>query len=600
VALVPELDIIEVPLNITEDRLIGTIDIEKAITTGKRYFEPGLLAKAHGNVLYVDEVNLLSDNIVNCLLDVCQSGVNKVEREGISYTHEARFVLIGTMNPEEGMLSTQFLDRFGMYVKTEGCNDISERKEILRRRMEYETNPQRFIARYEAEAKKLQHEIAIAAKLLETIEVDDSIMRLAADIATQKNCAGHRADIIMVEAAKALAAWRQRKHVTIKDVIEVAEFVLPHRAREMSNAEWGQTGREEGDHEKNKNNREEKGKALPDESDAKNENYNSRQSKTTACPETGNSAGNTKKEETSRAKNGRADDTEQFLDNINKDNVQQPESIFKVIPINVSPIDRIKRKGSGKRTSTKSETPRGRYVRYRFPVDRPKDIAFDATLRAAAPYQNTRDRRGNAVAIEKQDFREKVREKRVGNIILFVVDASGSMGARERMKVTKGAILSLLNDAYQKRDMVGMVAFRKNKAEVLLNITRSVDLAMKCLKDLPTGGRTPLSAGLLVGYEILKARKIKDPEMVPLFVLVSDGRANVSLSGDDPVKEAKEIAARIAAEKMNPLVIDTEDEFLSLGIAKEVADAMGARYYKINDLKAGNIEHIVREMSNSR
>ena len=199
-----------------------------------------------------------------------------------------------------------------------------------------------------------------------------------------------------------------------------------------------------------------------------------------------------------------------------------------------------------------------------------------------------------AAVINHGDLREKVREKRTGSTILFVVDASGSMGVKQRMKAVKGAILSLLNDAYQKRDKVGMITFRQNAAQLLLGVTRSVDLAQKMLIDLPTGGKTPLASGLYKSYEIIKAARLKDPDMVPLIVLVTDGRANAAVHGGNPVHEALELAGKIAAEGIKALVIDTEKHFIKLGIAAKIAHAMKADYYELEDLKENEIEFLVR------
>ncbi|WP_243122786.1 vWA domain-containing protein [Haloimpatiens lingqiaonensis] len=247
-------------------------------------------------------------------------------------------------------------------------------------------------------------------------------------------------------------------------------------------------------------------------------------------------------------------------------------------------------KGSGKRSLVKTSSKQGRYVRYRYPIKgQINDIAIDATLRAAAPYQLQREKKGRAVVIEKSDIRVKVREKRTGNTIIFVVDSSGSMGANKRMKAVKGAILSLLNDAYQKRDKVGMIAFKNHSAELLLGITRSVELAEKKLSTLPTGGRTPLAAGIDMAYEVIKAAKIKDKDMLPVIVLVSDGKATYSSNGTDAFAEAINSAQKIAAEKIKSIVIDTDASFIKLNLAEKVAEAMNADRFEIEDLQAQSL-----------
>lgn len=599
-ALLSEVKVVDLPLNVTEDMLIGTISIEKAIKGGEKSFEPGLLEKADRNILYVDEVNLLSDHIVNCLLDVSQSGINMVEREGISYSHDSRFVLIGTMNPEEGVLRSEFLDRFGLYVEVEGTSDIQERKEIIQKRLEYEKNSEEFLLINQSKTDELTNRIRSAKEKLNQVEISDNIVKLAADIALKANCSGHRADLVIIQTAKALAAWEGRSYITLDDIKEAAELALPHRTREQPPAESEPESQENQQEESEEQTQEEQEQGEQEQQEEEHEESDEQEEQQNQEQEEGNSEENDVTADASDPEeldSDTNDQTESLPEMESEEDIQQGEEIFRVKNIQIQPMDRMARKGSGRRSKTKTSSGKGRYVRYQIPKGKVVDIALDATIRAAAPYQKTRDKQGRAIAINNQDFRKKIREKRVGTTILFAVDSSGSMGANKRMKATKEAILSLLQDAYQKRDMVGMVAFRKNDAELLLGITRSVELAQKCLQDLPTGGRTPLATGLMHAYQVLKGRKLKDPEMVPLLVLVTDGRANVSLRGNDPVKEAKEIAEKIATEKINTIVIDTEKEFITLGLAKEMADIMGAQYFKIEDLKGEEIQNIVKAVN---
>ncbi|MBV1818356.1 magnesium chelatase subunit D family protein [Clostridium cochlearium] len=593
--LMKNMQVIDLPLNVTEDKLLGTIDIERAIVEGERSFEPGILKKAHGNILYVDEVNLLSEHIVNCLLEVSASGVNHVEREGISFKHPSNFVLVGTMNPEEGNLRSQFLDRFGLYLDVKGSVDLSERKEIIKRRLKYEENPVKYIDIWEEETEKLLNKILKAKSCLEKVKVSESVMNIAAQISNEANCSGHRAELVIVETAKAISAFDNRKNITIEDVKEAAELALPHRMRENppemnepqeneepNEPEEDNEDKEDNSQQDNNPNNGEQQQEANEEND--NEDEDSEEDK----------QDNEDKEEENPENN--LDDNEQEQDNEDDDNetVDDIGRIFTVKSLDIKPMDRKKHKGSGKRSKTKTDSKQGRYIRYTLPKEKLQDVAFDATLRAAAPYQRLRDKKGLAVVIDKSDFREKVREKRTGSTILFIVDASGSMGAKKRMSAVKGAVVSLLTDAYQKRDKVGMIAFRKKEAEVLLGITRSVDLAQKNLKTLPTGGKTPLAAGLSKGYELLKAAKKKDPDILPVIVLVSDGRANQSLGGGDAFDEAIEMANKIYEEGIQSIVIDSEQDFIKLGLAKEIAQAMDAKYYKLEELEAGEIAGAVR------
>lgn len=583
--LLPDMEVVELPLNVTEDRLLGTIDVEKAIASGIKSFEPGLLAEADGNILYVDEVNLLSEHIVNSLLDVAQSGVNIVEREGISHEHRSSFVLVGSMNPEEGMLSPQFLDRFGLFVEVTGEADLDDRKEIIARRLAYERSPDEFIKTYKEQDAEIAAKILGARKFFSQVEITDNIMKMAADLARQAFCQGHRADIVLVETARTMAAFAERTYISLDDLKEAAELALPHRIRQVPPYEIQEQETQETEE-----------KTPPQQMQQPPENEESRER-----PDLEQTPQDSEQDLPAQQHEGR--DHRGQDETAANESLQQPESseelvedpgkIFRVITIQTKPFERKMRKGSGKRSRTKTSSRQGRYIRYRLPQGKLKDLAFDATLRAAAMAGRGRNKDG-FVRIEKSDYREKVREKRIGNTLLFVVDASGSMGANRRMKATKTAILSLLNDAYQKRDIAGLVVFRKTGAESLLGITRSVELANKKLRELPTGGKTPLPAGLALGYEILKARKVKDPDTVPVLVLVTDGRANVSLNGGDPVEEAKEIGRKIRAEGINTLVIDSEQDFITLGLAKELAEIMEAQYYKLEALQVQEIETAVR------
>ncbi|KPU43332.1 magnesium-chelatase 38 kDa subunit [Oxobacter pfennigii] len=571
-----DIEVVELPLNVTEDRLIGTIDMEKAIKNGEKSFEPGIFKKADRNILYIDEVNLLSEYIVNCLLEVSASHINHVEREGISFSHPSKFILVGTMNPEEGKLRTQFLDRFGLYVEAKGSRLLEERKEIIKRRLEYEQNAEEYISKWRAETERLSQKISDAKKALSGVKISENIMKLAAEISKEGNCAGHRAELVTVETARAIAAFGQRKYVTAGDVKEAAKLTLPHRIRHFNEQQPIEYKECDQNQYENENDSEEynnpEGTQQPKAQDPQHED-----------------------EDTENGVQGMAEQPDMAVPD-DKGDVQQPGEVFEIKPINLKAADKKMRKGSGRRSRTKTNSLQGRYIRYTFPKGKIKDVAFDATLRAAAPYQKYREKNGMAVSIEDLDFREKIREKRTGNTIIFIVDASGSMGVRQRMKAVKGAILSILNDAYQKRDKVGMIAFRKNSAEHVLGITRSVDLAQKRLKDLPTGGRTPLAAGLYRGYELVKAARLKDPDIIPFIVVVSDGRANVSHSGGAPFEEALSIARSYRAEGIKSLVINTERDFIKLGLASKIADAMGAECISLEDLNERQIEYAVRSI----
>ncbi|UWG98472.1 VWA domain-containing protein [Dehalobacter sp. DCM] len=597
--IAPDIRLVELPLNVTEDRLCGNINFEHAVKYGEKRFEAGILHHAHGNILYVDEVNLLSDHIVKTLLESASSGMNIFEREGISHKHASRFILVGSMNPEEGGLRPQFLDRFGLYVEVSGEKDTRIRAEIIRRRVEYEKDPAAFCAKWREESEQLRCDIRRAKAAINRVEVTANAMQLAAAIAREGNCAGHRAELVIVETAKAIAAMDSRIALNISDIKEAAQYALPHRTREKQEQppypqpeqeEQDQTQAENPGQDQEQDQDMEQSQSPDQQRDPADsgEEQKERQNQTDNDPPSKGQEDSPSSDEQSQ--DDQETDEEQEGAEGQAETLDLPGESFIVSRWLSDAGSNTIRKGSGKRSLVKTSSQQGRYVRYRYPgKDGMDDLAFDATLRAAAPYQVFREKNGRAVAVEKSDIRVKIREKRTGNTIVFVVDASGSMGANKRMAAVKGAILSLLNDAYQKRDKVGMIAFKNHSAELLLGITRSVELAEKKLAALPTGGRTPLAAGLNLAYEIVKAATIKDKDTLPVIVLVSDGRATYSESGLDAFEEALAAAQRIGAEKIKAVVIDTDQSFIKLNLTERIAKSMNADSFIIEDLRAQNL-----------
>lgn len=582
------IKVIDLPLNITEDRLIGSIDIEKAICEGKKEIDYGLLKEAHGNILYIDEVNLLSEHIVNSILAVAASGENVIEREGFSLVHQCEFILVGTMNPEEGPLRSAFLDRFGLYVEVEGNRDLSQRVELLKRRLDFERNPIEFKELWSQDEEILLEQIEDAKEIIKKMIVKEQTMHIAAQFSSRANCNGHRGEIVIIETAKAIAALDGRNYINIEDLKEASELALPHRIKEGATQKEEKNEfqpNQEEDHsseENNENNRDdiEEDSEHSNQGEGIEQNINEEESKN-EIDENNSNEDAPKEEDVS---------SESY-----EDEVFDIGNMFKVKDLSMKIIDRKKRQGTGKRLKSKTTTNEGRYVKYKSSNGKIKDLAFDATIRAAAPYQNLRCKEEVAISIYKSDVKEKIREKRTGATILFLVDGSSSMGVNKRMEAVKGAILSLLTDAYEKRDRVGLIAFRKDTAEVLLNITRSVELAQKELKYMATGGKTPLASGLEKAYEVLEMRRKKDNEMVPLLVVISDGRANYDKSGNDPFNEALKISRKIRERNIQSIVIDCEEGFIKLEMAKELSNVLGGEYCKIEDLTGANIANIVRE-----
>ncbi len=568
------------PLNITEDMLLGMIDIEQAVVHGKRTFLPGVLAKAHTQILYADEVNLFRPELITAALEAVCSGKSQIERDGISHCHEVRCTMIASMNPEEGILSKPVLERFGMYAEMEDIQDTSRRTEIIKRQMAYEADPAVFRKAWQEETKRWKERIQQACLLLPKIEISEAMIQLAAQMCAQAYCAGHHADLYLLETARAIAALAQRTYMLPGDLEEAAVFVLPHRMRRPPEPEPQESPEEESDtdtkdpadssdEETSEQEEDEERSAPPDIADDREDAESEREESEPPKPEPNVGEAN-----------------EQIAD---------IDKAFHMPHIKVElGNDRKVRRGSGKRSLTKTDMKQGRYVRAEIPKHEVTDLAFDATIRAAAPYQNIRGKNGCALTIYTEDMRQKVREKRIGTTFLFAVDASGSMGARERMKAVKGAIFYMLQEAYQKRDRVGMIAFRREQADVLLPITRSVDLAQKCLQTLPTGGKTPLAKGLEAAWNILTAQKRKEPDTEAVLVFVTDGRANAGAK--DPIGQAVEWAEKIREDAITSVVIDTENDFIKLGVAKKVAAAMGASYFSLQKLQKEEVIHIVKHI----
>ena len=568
---------VDIPLNATEDMVIGSIDFGRAVRRGERALQHGLLAWANRGILYIDEVNLLDDHIVDNILDAAGSGVNYVEREGIGTAHPARFVLIGTMNPEEGELRPQLLDRFGLCVEVGGMKSPEERAELMALREKFDDAPNDFIDTYREEDARERERITGGREKIKAVALPGGIRTYISELCARHNVAGHRADIVMERSAVALAAYRGEAEVTYEDVRRVSPMVLRHRIREALPPQPP--------HENRKDNPERDGAQGREHRRESEESGTSlKEVYTVELPETGER----RKEPDGKEPSGETAPA-------GPEKVYSPGEMYRVRRIEQK-RDRKPRKGSGRRSRTRTPQKQGRYVKSAL-GDWKEDIAFDATLRAAAPFQNLRSPKGGgpAIVVREADLRCKIREKRIGNFFLFVVDASGSMGAQGRMIAAKGAVLSLLMDAYQKRDTVSLVVFRRKEAKVVLPPTSSVDRAYKILQDLPVGGRTPLSDALVKAHSLLTTRLRKEPRAKPIVVIVTDGKSNVAFGNGFPGEESLAIAAKLSSEgRVQYIVIDTESTgVVNFGYSRRLAMALGADYFKIEDLRARDLVEIV-------
>jgi len=547
-----KIKVVELPLGATEDRVTGSLDIEKALRKGIKALEPGILAEVNQGVLYIDEVNLLDDHLVDILLDSAAMGVNIVEREGISVSHPSKFIIVGTMNPEEGEIRPQLLDRFGLSVNITGTRAVKERIEIINVVEEFERNPEAFARKYEGKQQELRQRILKARELLDDVKIPPRLLQTVAEICLEFEVHGHRADFLIARAAKTIAAYNRRKSVNENDIKEGAELVLPHRVRRLPFEESKPVTQRVRAILREKK-RPSKNKKANDESEASGDD----------------------EESDYLVQIDGTEDTKKKTFGIGERRKAE-------LKLNK---DKKRRTGSGRRARTLS-THSGKYVKARLPEGKITDIAIDATIRAAAA-------RKGSLQIDKEDLREKVRAKKISSVIVFVVDCSGSMAAMKGMELVKSTVMSLLEDSYQKRDKVGFIAVSGDKATILLQPTSSVELAAKYLKNLPTEGKTPLSDGLYQGLQVMKTQLWKNRNIIPVMVLVSDGRGNVPLI-EDAKKEIISLAREIRKKGINLVVIDTDDGFLKLGYNREIAEAGGGKYYRLNELDSHKVIDIVR------
>ncbi len=589
---------VDLPVSATEDRVVGTLDIERAIKEGERHFEPGVLAAANRGLLYIDEVNLLDDHVVDVLLDSAALGMNIVEREGISFSHPARYILVGTMNPEEGDLRPQLLDRFALSVEIRGLRDPHQRMLIMERNLEFEADPEGFRAKWLPEEEKLSRQIQAARELLPSVTHTRRDLLAIAALTASFEVDGHRADLVVLKTARAHAAFEGRTRITDRDIALAAELALPHRLRR------GPFQQVEITYEELQDRIQQIQSQVGGEEEAEQAPAEEEPAPAEKKKEPSGVAGELSDEP---SQTGRVEPTQQLtLDSLQArwweggDEVKIGE-VFQPRRLD-TPLDRMTRRQAGRRSRTRTERKRGRYIMARPANGRSNDIAFDATFRAAAPYQRRRRERRKevALAIEPTDLQRKVRVKRAANLILFVVDASWSMAVAERMSATKGAIVSLLNDAYQRRDRVGLIVFQKDRALMVLPPTSSPELAQKALRDIPVGGKTPLSAGLLLAYETFQRERILHPDVLSLMILLTDGAGNVSMTDLPPQEEAHLIADRIREADIRSVVINMEHAAFDQGLARALAERLGAPCYTLHELKAENLYHAVRQELDDR
>jgi magnesium chelatase subunit D len=549
--------LVEMPLGATEDRVIGSLDLQRVLRDGEHAFSPGLLARAHGGVLYVDEVNLLHDHLVDVLLDAAAMGRVHIERDGISHSHESRFVLIGTMNPEEGELRPQLLDRFGLTVDVHASRDVEVRTQVIRQRLSYEADPDAFADRYAEADAELASRIAVARKLVGDVVLPDNELRRIAALCAAFDVDGMRADLVVARTAAAHAAWRGAGTVEEQDIRIAAELALPHRRRRDPFDDPG-IDREQLDEALKQAGAEAERAPEPDPDP----------------PAGGESANDTSPESNSntapRPQPPRPS--------------APPSKTFRTRALTVPGVGEG---APGRRSRARNAS--GSVVAAvdaADPAPGAHGLHLFATLLSAAEHAGA-----GPLRPRPDDLRRAVREGREGNLVIFVVDASGSMAARDRMAAVSGAALSLLRDAYQRRDKVAVITFRQNEARLLLPPTSSAHIAGRRLARFDTGGRTPLAEGLLAARELIVRERVRDRARRPLVVVLTDGRAT---AGPDPLGRSRIAAARLVAEGAAAVVVDCETSYVRLGLAGQLARQLGAPAVRLEQLHADHLTRAVR------